>query len=274
MATPPRTCRRRRARRHTAAAAEDNPELVEAARRGIPILLRAEMVARLMEGKRVVAVAGAHGKTTTSSLIAFILVEAGREPMYLLGGESIDLGGHASWGDGDLCVVEADEYKRAFLEYTPDVAVITNVEPDHLDYYGTRGGLPRGLRRVRRRRCGKAASSSPARTTPARGWVSEVLGDDPLQHETYGIEGVRFWMAADIELSGERRHLRRNARRRARRHAPSTDIPASTSSATRSPRPPSAWTWTSRSKRSRDAVSRSRARGGASRRSARPAACS
>ena len=76
----------------TAAAADDNPELVEARRREIPLLLRAEMVARLMAGKRVIAVAGAHGKTTTSSMIAYILVQAGRQPMYLLGGESIDLG--------------------------------------------------------------------------------------------------------------------------------------------------------------------------------------
>lgn len=121
----------------TAAAADDNPEIAEARRRGIPVILRAEMVARLMEGKRVIAVAGAHGKTTTSSLIAYILREAGRDPMYLLGGESVELGGHAAWGEGELCVVEADEYKRAFHEYRPAVAVITNVEPDHLDYYGT-----------------------------------------------------------------------------------------------------------------------------------------
>lgn len=121
----------------TAAANEENPEVVEARRRGIPVILRARMVARLMEAKRVIAVTGAHGKTTTSSLIAFILREAGRKPMYLLGGESLDLGGHAAWGGGDICVVEADEYKRAFHEYLPQVAVITNVEPDHLDYYLT-----------------------------------------------------------------------------------------------------------------------------------------
>lgn len=120
----------------TAAADDSNPEIAEARRRGIPVILRAEMVARLMEGKRVVAVAGSHGKTTTSSLIAHILTQAGHNPMYLLGGESIDLGGHAAWGD-DICVVEADEYKRAFHEYRPEVAVITNVEADHLDYYGT-----------------------------------------------------------------------------------------------------------------------------------------
>ncbi len=121
----------------TAAASDDNPEISEARGRGIPVILRAEMVARLMEGKRVVAVAGTHGKTTTSSLIAFILSEARRKPMYLLGGDCIDLGGNAAWGNGDLCVVEADEYRRAFHEYAPEVAVIINAEPDHLDYYQT-----------------------------------------------------------------------------------------------------------------------------------------
>ena len=121
----------------TAAVGEDNPEIAEARRRGLPVLGRPEVVAGLMEGKRVIAVAGSHGKTTTTSLIAFILSEAGRQPMYVIGGESRDLGGNASWGGGDVCVVEADEYQRAFHAYEPDVAVITNVDADHLDLYGT-----------------------------------------------------------------------------------------------------------------------------------------
>jgi UDP-N-acetylmuramate--alanine ligase len=184
----------------TAAAADDNPELVDAKTRGLTVMLRAEMVAKLMEGKRVVAVAGAHGKTTTSSLIALILVNAGREPMYLLGGESLDLGGHASWGNGDICVVEADEYKRAFHEYTPDIAVITNVEPDHLDYFGTAEAYSEafvefGLK-VREGGVVLACADDPG----AR-HVSDILGDEPLQHETYGIEGVRYWMGRNIALS-------------------------------------------------------------------------
>ena len=182
---------------YTAAAADDNPELVEARRRELPIVIRAEMVAKLMEGKRVVAVAGAHGKTTTSSLIALILADAGREPMYLLGGESLDLGGHASWGNGDICVVEADEYKRAFLEYEPDLAVITNVEPDHLDYYGTEEAYHEAFidfgKRVKQGGVLLACADDPGARR-----VSDVVGDDPLQHETYGIEGVRYWMARDI----------------------------------------------------------------------------
>ncbi len=186
----------------TAAAADDNPELAEARRRGLPVLLRAEMVAKLMEGKRVVAVAGAHGKTTTSSLIALILVKAGREPMYLLGGESRDLGGHAAWGHGDICVVEADEYKRAFHEYTPDIAVITNVEPDHLDYYGTAEAYSEAFVQFGKR-VPEGGLILACADDPGARYVSDVLGDDPMRHETYGIEGVRYWMAKNITLTAD-----------------------------------------------------------------------
>ncbi len=183
----------------TAAAADDNPEIAEARRRGIPVLLRAEMVARLMEGKRVVAVAGAHGKTTTSSLIAYIFVKAGRKPMYLLGGESIDLGGHAAWGEGEICVVEADEYRRAFHEYTPDTAVITNVEPDHLDLYGTAEAYMDAFIDFARKVVPGGLILACADDPGAR-HVSDVVGDDPYQHETYGIEGVRYWFADNITM--------------------------------------------------------------------------
>ncbi|MGD9892922.1 MAG: UDP-N-acetylmuramate--L-alanine ligase, partial [Dehalococcoidia bacterium] len=121
----------------TAAVRPDNPELLEAGRRGIPVISRAAMVARLMEGRTGVCVAGTHGKTTTSSMIAWMLREAGRDPSFLLGGESVDLGTNAWAGEGDAIVVEADEYARAFLEYRPAIAVITNVEFDHLEYYGS-----------------------------------------------------------------------------------------------------------------------------------------
>lgn len=186
----------------TAAAADDNPELVEAHRRELPVLLRAEMVAKLMEGKRVVAVAGAHGKTTTSSLIALILVRAGREPMYLLGGESRDLGGHAAWGAGDICVLEADEYKRAFHEYTPAIALITNVEPDHLDYYGTAEAYRQAFVEFGKR-VPEGGLILACADDPGARYVSDVLGDDPLQHETYGIQGMRYWMARDIRMDRE-----------------------------------------------------------------------
>jgi UDP-N-acetylmuramate--alanine ligase len=121
----------------TAAVKPDNPELLEAARRGVPVISRAAMVARLMEGRTGICVAGTHGKTTTSSMIAWMLREAGRDPSFLLGGESVDLGTNAWAGEGNEIVVEADEYARAFLEYRPAIAVITNVEFDHLEYYGS-----------------------------------------------------------------------------------------------------------------------------------------
>lgn len=121
----------------TAAVKSENPELAEATRRGIPVIARAEMVARLMQGRRGVAVAGTHGKTTTSSMIAFILLEAGRDPLFLIGADAPDLGGNAGAGDGPEVVVEADEYARAFHAYTPDIAVVLNVEADHLEYYGS-----------------------------------------------------------------------------------------------------------------------------------------
>jgi UDP-N-acetylmuramate--alanine ligase len=122
---------------YTSAAHDDNAEIAEARRRGIPVIKRAEMVARLMAGRYSIAVAGTHGKTTTSGLIAHMLVEANLDPTYLIGGEVRSLGSNAASGEGKYIVVEADEYDRAFLSYTPDVAVVTNIEPDHLDIYGT-----------------------------------------------------------------------------------------------------------------------------------------
>jgi UDP-N-acetylmuramate--alanine ligase len=122
---------------YTAAARPDNPELTEAKRRGLPLLQRAEMIARLLEGRQAIAVAGSHGKTTTTALIALMLQEAGCDPTFLVGGEMIDLGTNARAGGGEHIVVEADEFAGAFLHYHPQVAVVTNIEPDHLDFYGS-----------------------------------------------------------------------------------------------------------------------------------------
>ena len=122
---------------YTSAAHDDNPELIEARRRGIPAMKRAAMVAWLQHGKQVIAVAGAHGKTTTSSLISFMLTRAGLDPTFMVGGIIRDLGTNAMPGEGPHFVVEADEYDRAFLNYHPYVAVVTNIESDHLDIYGS-----------------------------------------------------------------------------------------------------------------------------------------
>ncbi len=131
---------------YTAAAPADNPELAEARRRGLPVLLRAEMIARLLQGRQAIAVAGSHGKTTTTALIAFLLREAGCDPTFLVGGEMIDLGTNAQAGRGQHIVVEADEFAGAFLHYHPQLAVVTNIEPDHLDFYGSFGRLAAAFR--------------------------------------------------------------------------------------------------------------------------------
>jgi UDP-N-acetylmuramate--alanine ligase len=121
----------------TSAAPEDNPEVREALERGIPVIKRAVLLAEIANAGRGIAVAGTHGKSTTSALIGHMLTEAGHDPTVLIGGISANLGSNARAGKSDLVVVEADEYDASFLRLQPEIAVITNVEPDHLDFYGT-----------------------------------------------------------------------------------------------------------------------------------------
>ena len=119
----------------SSAIAEGSPEVVAARRRGIPVIRRAEMLAEIMRLKQGIAVAGTHGKTTTTSLTGMVLTEAGFDPTIVVGGRVRILGTNARLGKGDFLVAEADEYDRSFLELTPVVAVVTNIEADHLDTY-------------------------------------------------------------------------------------------------------------------------------------------
>jgi UDP-N-acetylmuramate--alanine ligase len=119
----------------SSAIAEGNPEVAAARRRGIPVIRRAEMLAEIMRLKQGIAVAGTHGKTTTTSLTGMVLTEAGFDPTIVVGGRVRILGTNARLGKGDFLVAEADEYDRSFLELTPVVAVVTNIEADHLDTY-------------------------------------------------------------------------------------------------------------------------------------------
>ncbi len=113
-----------------------NPEIVQARALKIPVIPRAEMLAELMRMKWGVAVAGTHGKTTTTSLIASILARAALDPTVVIGGKVHALGGNAQLGKGDLMVAEADESDGTFLLLSPTIAVVTNIDPEHLDYYG------------------------------------------------------------------------------------------------------------------------------------------
>jgi UDP-N-acetylmuramate--alanine ligase len=119
----------------SSAVGESNPEVEAAHAKGIPVIRRAEMLGEIMRLKQGIAVAGTHGKTTTTSLTGMVLTEAGFDPTIVVGGRVRILGTNARLGQGEYLVAEADEYDRSFLELTPVVAVVTNVEADHLDTY-------------------------------------------------------------------------------------------------------------------------------------------
>lgn len=120
---------------YSSAVPLDNAEIKWAAKHNIPILKRGEMLARLVNDKQTIAVAGAHGKTTTTAMVYTVLKECGVDPSFIVGGELQGTNINACLGEGDYFVVEADESDASFLELKPYIAVITNIEDDHLDYY-------------------------------------------------------------------------------------------------------------------------------------------
>lgn len=121
----------------TSAAHDEHVELEAARERGIPVLRRADLWRQWSQERDVVAVAGTHGKTTTTAMLALALERAGLDPGFLIGAEVPDLGGSARWGSGPL-VIEADEYDHTFLALTPQIAIVTNVDWDHVDCFPTR----------------------------------------------------------------------------------------------------------------------------------------
>ena len=125
---------------YSSAIPKHNPELLAAGKQNIPILHRSEMLARLLNDKLGIAVAGAHGKTTITGMIAHILTKLEVDPTVLAGGEMQNQCVHARWGEGHYVVAEADESDASFLRYFPHIAVITSVEADHLENFGGRAG--------------------------------------------------------------------------------------------------------------------------------------
>lgn len=126
---------------YSSAVNDTNPEVARAKREGIPVIRRAEMLAELMRLKYGLAVAGTHGKTTTTSFLATILQECDLDPTYIIGGIVKNLKGHAKVGKGDFLVAEADESDGSFLLLNPVMSVITNIDNDHMDHYGTEENL-------------------------------------------------------------------------------------------------------------------------------------
>ncbi len=163
-----------------------NPELVAARRRGIPVLARAQVLAALAMGRRILAVSGTHGKTTTASMLSVVLDRAGLAPTFVVGGDLNEIGSGARAGTGDLFVAEADESDGSFLLLRPAVAVVTNVEEDHLDFY--RGG---------RREIEAAFARFIAQSDQV-----VLCGDDPGARaalEIAGRHGLRFGTSGENE---------------------------------------------------------------------------
>jgi UDP-N-acetylmuramate--alanine ligase len=133
---PPRTWSAADAVVVSSAVKSDNPEVLAARRRKVPVVPRAQMLAELMRLKQGIAVAGTHGKTTTTSLVASILAEGGMDPTFVIGGRLNAAGANARLGSGDFLVAEADESDASFLLLSPVISIVTNIDADHMETYG------------------------------------------------------------------------------------------------------------------------------------------
>jgi UDP-N-acetylmuramate--alanine ligase len=176
----------------------DNPEVLEAHLRGIPVIPRAEMLAELLKMKFSIAVSGSHGKTTTTSMISTVLASAGLDPTMVIGGKLGSIGSNAKIGDGEIIVAEADESDGSFLKLNPCIAVITNIDREHLDYY-------RDIEDI------KAAFLKFANMVPFYGstvvcaddrHVQEIMPGITRKIITYGIHSPADYQATDILFKG------------------------------------------------------------------------
>jgi UDP-N-acetylmuramate--alanine ligase len=183
---------------YSSAISADNAELARARTLEVPIIPRAEMLAELMRTRYAVTIAGSHGKTTTTSLIATVLRAAGLDPTVVVGGQVNALGTNARHGEGDLFVAEADESDGSFLKLTPTIAVVTNIDAEHLDYYGSHDAV-------------KDAFVQHANKVPFYGLcvlcidhpsVQEILPQIERRHVTYGISRQAAYRARAVHFEG------------------------------------------------------------------------
>src|SRR5512136_118906 len=175
----------------------DNPEVLEAHRRNIPVIPRAEMLAELLKMKFSVAVSGSHGKTTTTSMISTILAEGDLDPTMVIGGKLASIGSNARLGDGEIIVAEADESDGSFLKLSPTIAVITNIDREHLDFYP-------GITEI------KDAFLKFANIVPFYGCtvvcsdnehIREIAPQIKRRTITYGIDSPADYSAVDIKFN-------------------------------------------------------------------------
>ncbi|MBI5202157.1 MAG: UDP-N-acetylmuramate--L-alanine ligase [Elusimicrobia bacterium] len=180
----------------SSAVKPDNPEVVFARRRGIPVIPRAEMLAELARLKRTVTVSGSHGKTTTTSMVSLALRAAGGDPTMIIGGQLKNIGGNARLGLGDYLVAEADESDGSFVRLSPLVAVVTNIDNDHLDHYKTMDNLKEAFR-VHLERLPFYGAAVLCVDDPN---VAELAKSYERSKVTYGIKNGD-WQARSLELS-------------------------------------------------------------------------
>ncbi|HEY5241371.1 MAG TPA: UDP-N-acetylmuramate--L-alanine ligase [Polyangiaceae bacterium] len=180
-----------------------NPEIARARAMEVPIIPRAEMLAELMRTRYAITIAGSHGKTTTTSLVATVLRAAGLDPTVVVGGNVNALGTNARLGEGDLFVAEADESDGSFLKLTPTIAVVTNIDPEHLDFYGTHEAV-------------KEAFVQHANRVPFYGLcvmcidhpsVQEILPRIERRHVTYGVARQADYRARNTRYEGLSTHF-------------------------------------------------------------------
>src|SRR5580698_9209617 len=180
----------------------DNPELAEARRRGLRVLHRAAALASVMLGRQGIAVAGTHGKTTTTSMITTVLRHSGGDPSYVIGGILAETGLGAADGSGPAFVVEADESDGSFLMYAPAAAVVTSVEADHLDNYGTLAAIEQAFAAFARRISAGGLLVACADDAGARALTAVV--PPGITALTYGTAADASYRVADIQAHGMR----------------------------------------------------------------------
>jgi UDP-N-acetylmuramate--alanine ligase len=185
----------------SSAVGGDNPEIAAARARGIPVVKRSDMIAEVMVGQTVIAVAGTHGKTTTTSMIAHILIEAGRNPGYIIGGTLRSTGTNAAAGAGKVFVIEADEYDNMFHGLRPNVAVVTNVEWDHPDFFPTPAVLTDSFDRFVALLPEGGLLIACADDAGSR-LLSDARRESQLPALTYGVSEDAEWRAQTISTDG------------------------------------------------------------------------
>ncbi len=174
---------------------KDNVELLEAKNQNIPLIHRSEMLARILNERSGIAVSGAHGKTTTSSMISLVMEKAGADPTYIIGGEIVDIGSNARAGKGPFVVAEADESDGSFLKYHPEIAVVTNIEPDHLENYE---GDFENLKKAYREFFSNVKEDGTAVVCADDDYIADMLPGVKCNYITYGLDKPADYTAENV----------------------------------------------------------------------------